>query len=134
VARIGEATLGAARRRKTRRGVLLGRPLGDRAPSRRHFGFIERDNLSGEFAELKWLVKTDLDDPVIRADKESYDLLPALAASIQRLAHGQARGLHRDHRQAYVITTTTAWTRPPGRPCSSGPATGRLFSRASPGD
>ena len=42
---------------------------------------IERDNRTGEWAELKALVKTDLDAEVTRADKTRFDLLPALRAT-----------------------------------------------------
>jgi hypothetical protein len=44
------------------------------------FMLIERDNLSGDFSELKWLTFVDLDGSVVRNDKLHRDLLPPLAA------------------------------------------------------
>ena len=44
------------------------------------FGLIERDNLTGDFSQLKWLTKVDLSAPVTRADKAVHDLLPDLRA------------------------------------------------------
>lgn len=42
------------------------------------FGFIERDNLTGDFSQLKWLTRVDLSAPVTRAAKSRFDLLPPL--------------------------------------------------------
>lgn len=45
------------------------------------FGFIERDNRGGDFAELKWLTRASLDEPVTRAAKRQADLLAPLQAT-----------------------------------------------------
>lgn len=44
------------------------------------FGFIERDNLTGDFARLKWLTRARLpgSGSVTRGSKTSFDLLPPL--------------------------------------------------------
>jgi hypothetical protein len=45
------------------------------------FAFIERDNLTGDWTELKWVTRADLSDPVTRASKDAFDLLPALRST-----------------------------------------------------
>lgn len=45
------------------------------------FGFIERDNLTGDFSQIKDLVRVDLRQPVTRTSKQRFDLLAPLRAS-----------------------------------------------------
>ena len=48
------------------------------------FILLERDNLSGDFAQLKTLVHVDrraLRDGVARSDKRTFDLIPSLLES-----------------------------------------------------
>ena len=45
------------------------------------FGLIERDNLTGDYSQLKWLTQVDLSAPVTRGDKAVHDLLPDLRAT-----------------------------------------------------
>ncbi len=44
------------------------------------YGLIERDNLTGDFSQLKWLTEVDLSVLVTRADKAVHDLQPDLRA------------------------------------------------------
>jgi hypothetical protein len=44
------------------------------------FGLIERDNLTGDFSQIKWLTQVDLSGPVTRGDKRTFDLLPVMRA------------------------------------------------------
>jgi hypothetical protein len=44
------------------------------------YGLIERDNLTGDFSQLKTLIRVDLSAPVTRAGKDVFDLLPVMRA------------------------------------------------------
>lgn len=45
------------------------------------FSLIERDNLSGDFTQLKTVTTVSLDDEVTRSEKQVLDILPALRAT-----------------------------------------------------
>lgn len=64
---------------------------------------IERDNRTGRFAALKHLAKFSLDDRVARADKTTFDLLPALE-STRAWFTDKPEGFAITGGRAYVVT------------------------------
>jgi hypothetical protein len=68
------------------------------------FGFIERDNLTGDHSALKQLVRADLSQPVTRASKATFDLLPSLRASNGWISDKPEGFTVAANGRAYVVT------------------------------
>ena len=102
------------------RGV--GRAVGDHRVPEDGCILIERDNLTGDFAVLKTLVKSPrhagADGLITSGEKSVYDLLRI--SRHQRLDHRQARRRRGDtDGRTFVPPTTTASTTGPEKPGSS---------------